>query len=219
MSNGYVRQSSFVDGDIVSATIFNSEYDQLELFASESLGHAHDGSVGQGPVIDRIGDAGSTTPKNKIIVDSDNNRACFFINVANSAVEQIRLEDGLFKPVTDADVDLGDASHRFKDIRSSGISYLNRLQLDKTITTAGTTGNQTINKPMGSVNMAAGDTTVTVTNNLVDVNSVILVTLDNRIGYSGYHYRWQVNSSSGAFVIRTDTYATAELRFNFLVLN
>ena len=50
------------------------------------------------------------------------------------------------------------------------------LASNKTITPAGTTGNQTINSMAGSVNFASSATTLTVTNNLVDANSVIILT-------------------------------------------
>jgi len=46
--------------------------------------------------------------------------------------------------------------------------------LSKTITAAGTTGAQTINKLSGSVNFAAGATSLVITNNLVTANSVVL---------------------------------------------
>ena len=55
---GYVRQSSFVDGDTVTAALFNDEYNQLVNAFHNSTGHAHDGTAASGPVIGIIGDAG-----------------------------------------------------------------------------------------------------------------------------------------------------------------
>ena len=46
----------------------------------------------------------------------------------------------------------------------------------KVITASGTTGNRIINAIAGSVNFGSSDTTLTVTNNLVDANSVIMLT-------------------------------------------
>lgn len=47
--------------------------------------------------------------------------------------------------------------------------------VDSTITTAGTTGNVTINKPCGTANIAAAGTAVTVTNSLVTANTIMSV--------------------------------------------
>lgn len=45
-----------------------------------------------------------------------------------------------------------------------------------TVTAIGTTGNQTINKVSGTVNVAAAGTTITVTNSLVTANSLVFAT-------------------------------------------
>ena len=54
MAQNYTRQSSFADGDTVTAALFNNEYNQLvNAFAyssssASSTGHRHDGTAGQG---------------------------------------------------------------------------------------------------------------------------------------------------------------------------
>ena len=50
MTQTYTRQSSFSDGDTITAALFNDEYNQLvNAFAysttSSSTGHQHDGST------------------------------------------------------------------------------------------------------------------------------------------------------------------------------
>lgn len=50
---------------------------------------------------------------------------------------------------------------------------------DQTITPAGTTGNQTINKAFGTVNVAAGNSSVTVTCSLCSVNSTVFPVIRN----------------------------------------
>lgn len=62
-------------------------------------------------------------------------------------------------------------------ITTSSILSGNSVNLSKTITPAGTTGNRTINNATGSVNMAAGATSLVVTNSLVTANSVIQCTI------------------------------------------
>ena len=110
MAQSYTRQSSMSDGDTITASLFNNEYNQLvNAFAyssssASSTGHRHDGTAGHGGNIHTIGDLDFL---NKIVADSTNNRWGFFVEVSSAAVEQIRLSDGVFTPVTDSDVDLG----------------------------------------------------------------------------------------------------------------
>ena len=70
---GYIRQSSFSDGDTITASLFNNEYNQLLNAFSNTTGHAHDGTTAEGPVIGLIGDAGETSPNNKVLIDTTNN--------------------------------------------------------------------------------------------------------------------------------------------------
>lgn len=48
MPESYTRQSSFSNGDVIDAPLFNAEYDQLEAAFGEVAGHNHDGTVGGG---------------------------------------------------------------------------------------------------------------------------------------------------------------------------
>jgi len=117
---GYTRKSTYVDGDTILASDSNAEFDQLLSAFDNETGHSHDGTEAEGPVIGVLGDAGVTTPLNKITVDTANDRLSFFVDVASAAVEQIRIEDGVVVPVTTADVDLGTSSVLFKDGYFSG---------------------------------------------------------------------------------------------------
>ena len=62
MAQAYIRQSTFSDGDTITAALFNNEYNQLvNAFAYSSTsasntGHRHDGTAGQGGNIFKIGD-------------------------------------------------------------------------------------------------------------------------------------------------------------------
>jgi hypothetical protein len=89
---------------------------------------------------------------------------------------------------------------------------------DRTITAAGTTGNQTIDKIAGTVNIAAGAGTagVTVTNSLVNANSIVHVTTRTN---DATCYVKNVVPGVGSFVIRTVANCTAETSFGFLVTN
>lgn len=89
------------------------------------------------------------------------------------------------------------------------------VKVDTTITTVGTTGNQTIDKPAGRVNIAAAGTTVTVTNNLVTANSIVwavAATNDTTARVTS------VVPGAGSFVINTVA-TTAETAFNWMVIS
>jgi len=108
----------------------------------------------------------------------------------------------------------------------SGVLWANQITMDTlsintaisveaTITAGGVTGNQTINKALGSVNIAAGGSSITVTNSLVDSNSCVfcqIATNDTTAIIKN------VVASSGQFVIRTTANVTAETRVNFFVM-
>ena len=130
MAQNYTRQSSFADGDTVTAALFNNEYNQLvNAFAyssssASSTGHRHDGTAGQGGNVPQIGDLDFL---NKVVVDGTNNRVGFFVEVSSSAVEQVRVQDGAIVPVTDNDIDLGTSSLEFKDGYFDGTVYADAI--------------------------------------------------------------------------------------------
>jgi len=48
MGATYTRQSNFTDGDVITADLFNNEFDQLLAAFASSTGHTHDGTAGEG---------------------------------------------------------------------------------------------------------------------------------------------------------------------------
>jgi hypothetical protein len=112
---GYVRQSTIADGNTIDASLFNNEFDALLAAFVNTTGHKHDGTAANGPVIGLIGDAGLATPLNKILIDTTNNHLEFNVNVGGSSVNQINIQDGLIKPITTNDIDLGTSTLQFKD--------------------------------------------------------------------------------------------------------
>lgn len=88
--------------------------------------------------------------------------------------------------------------------------------VDQTVTAGGTTGNQTINKAAGTVNIAAAGTTVTVTNSLVSTSSIVLAVIRTNDATA---YIKNVVPGSGSFVINLGAAATAEISIGFVVIN
>lgn len=96
------------------------------------------------------------------------------------------------------------------------VNIQGQITIDKTVTAAGTTGAQTINKTSGSVNFAAGATSLVVTNSLVSTSSVVIpVVASNDSTMKSV----RVVQAAGSFTLYADAAPTAETRVNFLVLN
>lgn len=85
-----------------------------------------------------------------------------------------------------------------------------------TNTTAGTTGAQTINKVSGTVNFAAGASSLVVTNSLVTANSLVFCTVRTNDSTAVIK---NVVPTSGSFTIRLSATATAETSVGFFVIN
>ena len=187
MAQTYTRQSSFADGDTITAALFNDEYNQLvNAFAyssssASSTGHRHDGTAAQGGNIFKIGDLDFL---NKIEVDSSNNRWGFYVEVSAAAVEQIRIQDGAIVPVTDSDIDLGTTSLRFKDTFTDSITTTGNVDVGGNLTVTGTT---TFNGGTITMGDAADDNVVFG----ADVNSNIIPNTDNTYDLGSSSQEWK----------------------------
>src|SRR6056300_1463663 len=136
---GYTRQSTFADGDTITAALFNNEYNQLLNAFSNTSGHKHDGTANEGPVIGLIGDAGETSPNNKVLIDTTNNYIEFYVEVSSAPVQQLYIADGAIIPVTDSDIDLGTTSLRFKDTYTDTVTTTGNVTVGGDLTVTGTT--------------------------------------------------------------------------------
>ena len=165
---GYTRQSSFVDGDTITAALFNDEYNQLVNAFHNATGHSHDGTAASGPVIGLIGDAGETAPNNKVLIDTTNNYIEFYVQGSSSPVQQLYIADGAIIPVTDNDIDLGTSSLEFKDLFIDGTAHVDTLDVDANGQVAGSlgvTGATTLSSTLGVTGAATLASTLAVTGN------------------------------------------------------
>ena len=187
MAQAYTRQSSFSDGDSITASLFNNEYNQLvNVFAyssssASSTGHRHDGTAGEGGNIFKIGDLDFL---NKVEIDSTNNRIGFYTEVSSAAVEQLRIQDGALVPVTDSDIDLGTTSLRFKDTFTDSITTTGNVDVGGNLTVTGTT---TFNGGTLTLGDAADDNVVFG----ADVNSNIIPNTDNTYDLGSSSQEWK----------------------------
>lgn len=107
------------------------------------------------------------------------------------------------------------ADFQHKGIKKFAVDSTGTQTFEYTNTATATTGNQTINKPSGQVNIAAAGTTVTVTNNLVTANSIVHAVIMTNDATATLR---NVVVSAGSFVINI-VGCTAETRIGFFVIN
>jgi hypothetical protein len=85
-----------------------------------------------------------------------------------------------------------------------------------TNTAAGTTGAQTINRPSGTVNFAAGATSLVVTNSLCSTSSIVFAVVRTNDTTADIK---NVEPGAGQFTIRLNAAATAETSVGFFIIN
>tara|TARA_R100000388_G_scaffold20056_1_gene15234 strand:+ start:4494 stop:6398 length:1905 start_codon:yes stop_codon:yes gene_type:complete len=141
---GYTRQSTFTDGDVITAAHSNDEFNQILAVFNNTTGHKHDGTAAEGPVIGLIGDPGVATPLNKVVIDNPNNQIEFSVDVSSSSVEQLVIKDGVIEPTTTNDIDLGSSSKEFKDAFFDGTVTADALVADTADINAGSIDGATL---------------------------------------------------------------------------
>jgi hypothetical protein len=168
---GYVRQSAadIVPTAVVRAAPINNELNALRDAFEQTAGHKHDGTAAEGHYVPLIADSDA---RNRVAVDTGNNRIGVFVEVGGTGVEQVRVQDGAIVPVTDNDIDLGTSSLEFKDLYIDGTANIDSLIADTADINAGTIDGTVIG---GAVPAAATVTTLTTTGNAV-VGGTLAVT-------------------------------------------
>src|SRR6056300_97844 len=180
---GYTRQSTFADGDTITAALFNNEYNQLVNAFSNTTGHSHDGTAASGPVIGLIGDAGETSPNNKVVIDTTNNYIEFYVEVSSAPVQQLYIADGAIIPVTDSDIDLGTTSLRFKDTYTDTVTTTGNVSIGGDLTV---TGSATI-----SGNLTFGDADTDSINLAAEIDSDIIPNTDGTYDLGSATKEWK----------------------------
>ena len=101
MGTGYTRNdtaNNIADGNVINAADFDGEYDAIEAAFNSSTGHTHDGTAAEGGPITVLG------PNQEFVASA-------------SAVA----------PSTNAGIDIGTASLKFKDLYIDGTAYIDGL--------------------------------------------------------------------------------------------
>ena len=75
MGDTYTRQSSYTDGDVITAAHTNNEFNQLLAAFAANTGHTHDGTTGEGGPITKLASntltLGAGTVNSDVIVTFD----------------------------------------------------------------------------------------------------------------------------------------------------
>jgi hypothetical protein len=97
-----------------------------------------------------------------------------------------------------------------------GIRNDGRIAFLATNTASGTTGAQTINRPSGTINIAAGETSKDVNNSLCTTSSIILPVIRTNDATATIK---NVVPGAGSFTINLTAAATAETSVGFFIIN
>lgn len=102
------------------------------------------------------------------------------------------------------------------DANGHEMTFNARLLFPATNTAPATTGDQTINKPSGTVNFSAAATSLVVTNSFCTVDSIVfaVVMTDDTTAVIK-----NVVPASGSFTIKLNAAATSETRVGFWIIN
>jgi hypothetical protein len=216
-STGTIEPSRLITGSVTNSRCLRvNSSSQIEVHSSDCGSGSGSGTVNSGTAnqIAYYATSSTTLSGNSRLTENGT-------KLTYSGTDGFELSDvaaGAIVLSTDVGIKRTNASELTVTDGSSGFGNLKSklLILDLTITSAGTTGNQTINKSAGTVNIAAGNSSVTITNSLVTANSIINVlarTNDSTCSVKNYV------PASGSFVINMTANCTAETSVGFIVIN
>jgi len=107
---GYTNSFVSINGDLITAPLFDQEYSNLGDAFDLTGGHKHDGTATEGALIPLI-----ASSFNEVLCDNVNDRVTFSTNVGAVKTLQLTVEDGALLPAVTNDVDLGSVALMYKD--------------------------------------------------------------------------------------------------------
>lgn len=134
------------------------------------------------------------------------------VKVTNDTLNATGADSTLYFPLSVNFTSFTDNVERAK----FSVNGAGKMTLSAVNTAGGTTGDQTINEPTGTVNFAAAATTIVVTNRLCSTSSIILAVVRTNDATARIA---NVVPGAGSFTIHLTAAATAETSVGFLVIN
>ena len=164
-------------------------------------------------------DGGNTAPTYSFASDTDTGMwrggsgTIIFSTNSNNVMAIVSTD---IEPTQNGSISLGVSGARWNN---GYINYLypQAIFSERTVTPGGTTGDQTINKMSGVVNIAAAGTSITVTNSLI-LSSDVFVTAIAKTNDATCAVK-NVVPTTGSFTINMTAACTAETAVAFLVVN
>jgi hypothetical protein len=208
-------------GKIYFGSVSRAYYDEANenLVLKSNLGSSNGGGVG-GYTLEALMD-GSSTQQLNFRVAGGNVYQKFSPNGTYFATNLSFVTGiGTIGPPT-TDIAIGRNSAGVLEVNNSNSGtyrdiLVRKYTADATNTATGTTGAQTINKGSGTVNFAAGATSLVVTNSLVTTASIVYCVIRTADATAIIK---NVVPASGSFTITLNASATAETSVGFIVFN
>ena len=177
---GYSETFTKTTGQTIEAADFETEFTAITAAFDESTGHTHDGTADGGAYVPVLAEGDLN---NAVTIDSTNNEIEFDIQVSGSPVEQLVIADGVIKPTTDNDIDLGDGTHEFKDLYIDGTANIDSLVADTADINGGTIDGVTIGgaTPAAGTFTTANATTLQIGGSSITATAAELNQLDGNV--------------------------------------
>ena len=176
----YTRQSSFVDGDSITAAIFNDEFNQLVNAFNVSTGHSHDGTTaGDGGPISVLFSNTVTIGKNEntdialtfnatsndgvLTWMEDEDYFLFSDDILINSTEKLQFRDTAIYLNSSADGQLDIVADTEIQLAATTIDINGAVDISGALTLAGVSLAETISDTVGAMVSSNTETGVTVT--------------------------------------------------------
>ncbi|HHA19209.1 MAG TPA: hypothetical protein ENK70_05840 [Methylophaga sp.] len=134
---GYERQFNSEDGDKIDAELFINEYSLINDAFDNTIGHIHNGEVGNGGAVPTLANSTGITTVSTVTPAEVDEAITFEVD----SIKQLSLTNGEIVPSVHSAVDIGTYSTRFNDAYIAGTSKMGILMVgyeDPTIPPDGT---------------------------------------------------------------------------------
>ena len=176
----YTRQSSFVDGDSITAAIFNDEFNQLVNAFNVSTGHSHDGttagdggpisvlfsntiSIGKNENTDIALTFNATSNDGVLTWMEDEDYFLFSDDILINSTEKLQFRDTAIYLNSSADGQLDIVADTEIQLAATTIDINGAVDISGALTLAGTSLAETISDTVGAMVSSNTETGVTVT--------------------------------------------------------
>ena len=175
----YTRQSSFVDGDSITAAIFNDEFNQLVNAFNTSTGHSHDGttagdggpisvlfsntiSIGKNENTDIALTFNATSNDGVLTWMEDEDYFLFSDDILVNSTEKLQFRDTAIYINSSADGQLDIVADTEIQLAATTIDINGAVDISGALTLAGTTLAETISDTVGAMVSSNTETNITV---------------------------------------------------------